>query len=816
MLIKKIQLHNFRIYRNTTFTFDDSKFILLGGSNGFGKTTLIDAIEWCLTGNIERIKKGFDARNTQQTEKDRVENNNGIIKNFDAGKTEKIVVTLYIEIDNEEVIVRRVQQGDSLYATSDFEILNITDESKKVNLKSKLEIDNYYNYHICDVRKSFEFLSSNRREIKSQFTDFLQSRDSVDNFLDELKSYSNDLKLINADLEGTITPDETLSILKEAINELKEKNIISKYPDDKLYEDEKININELSFEELSLQLKEIKSCAYSLAFEKCNIIIKNNEIKKKLVKAKEVADLYTKENENIEYVLKNKYWDDNELKKINDKINVIDLNLKAVDECKTTKRYKELVGEVDAPKCLAEVNDLIVSSEQFEITIKSLTKDIKEREKGNDVIAALTNLITDRKGLFEYKQEGYDNCPLCGSSENFSNVKELAEIASEAELYVNKLKTDIVDLKEDVKKLRVNLGDNLSKIKELLTIELKNKRDEIVSIFDDYNTYNKKTKLFFEKLNQLNISPKLELQLEINKLIDSNLDEVIPDETIDDHYLILRNILTILDYPIRDDQVDDRNIDKIRLGIQSYRSESLLKQELSYEVLKNKIAGINGLLGSKEIEKKMNELKKFTDKNKSINEYIEKNNEYRSNIEKLIKKINTAKLSLEKMELESVGPYLYKIFTKIIKHSVITEFKFKQDASKINPGVTILDQENNNILNTLSQGQLGVLMISYFLANIFKRREETVFNSYFVDDITSSMDDMNILSLVDIVKYELSNEKSAIKQFFFATCNSDLESLFINKMDSFDIKSTKIRFDSYADGEILIQNREPIIFTRKS
>ena len=59
-------------------------------------------------------------------------------------------------------------------------------------------------------------------------------------------------------------------------------------------------------------------------------------------------------------------------------------------------------------------------------------------------------------------------------------------------------------------------------------------------------------------------------------------------------------------------------------------------------------------------------------------------------------------------------------------------------------------------------------MLSFYFANMFKRKKETEFKTYFVDDITSSMDNMNVLSL-DIIKYQLYKKDGVINQFFFST-----------------------------------------------
>lgn len=66
MKIEQIRLHNFKGIQDMTFSMSDASAIVLGGKNGYGKTTLFDAIELVLTGKIERYdnyeKKLFDHR----------------------------------------------------------------------------------------------------------------------------------------------------------------------------------------------------------------------------------------------------------------------------------------------------------------------------------------------------------------------------------------------------------------------------------------------------------------------------------------------------------------------------------------------------------------------------------------------------------------------------------------------------------------------------------------------------------------------------------------------------------------------------------
>ncbi|MCF5353338.1 AAA family ATPase [Pseudomonas syringae] len=55
--LSKVTLKNFKIYGGEPFTvnFEDNRLVLLDGPNGYGKTTVFDAIELAITGNLRRL-----------------------------------------------------------------------------------------------------------------------------------------------------------------------------------------------------------------------------------------------------------------------------------------------------------------------------------------------------------------------------------------------------------------------------------------------------------------------------------------------------------------------------------------------------------------------------------------------------------------------------------------------------------------------------------------------------------------------------------------------------------------------------------------
>ena len=60
MIIQEVELNNFRIYqgRNTIdlSTENDKNIIIVSGKNGYGKTTFLMALAWCLYGRqMEKV-----------------------------------------------------------------------------------------------------------------------------------------------------------------------------------------------------------------------------------------------------------------------------------------------------------------------------------------------------------------------------------------------------------------------------------------------------------------------------------------------------------------------------------------------------------------------------------------------------------------------------------------------------------------------------------------------------------------------------------------------------------------------------------------
>lgn len=201
----------------------------------------------------------------------------------------------------------------------------------------------------------------------------------------------------------------------------------------------------------------------------------------------------------------------------------------------------------------------------------------------------------------------------------------------------------------------------------------------------------------------------------------------------------------------------------------------------------------------REITQKLDSMRK---NNSTLDEKIHEKEKFQTSIKKRAGKIRQKVNNMNNDEVQRVGPYLWNIFVKMIKHTNLKGFDFSvNNARETKTKLAFIDPDNNPILNIISDGQLGAFMLSYLLGNAFLRKDIGSFHCYFIDDITNSMDDINLVSFVDFIKYQLAESKkengenAAIEQFFFSTCDGNLKRMFQYKMEGFEIPVRLIDLD---------------------
>lgn len=802
MQIKQIDIQNFKIYKNKTFKFNDGKLVLLTGSNGFGKTTLMDAIEWCLTGDIKRIKNNYESRNTQAQEKKRADNKQGIIKNSSSGKEEEIKVTLILSYNGADFTFYRKQKQDSLYQSTELVFDSTTTQEFKQKILSLADSDLFYKYYVCDTQKSYRFLNTTRADMKNEFSDFTRSYPKAEQFLKNLDFIIEKTSLKIEVLKNELIAEEEIENVKEAQEHLINELEIIEYPKTPLYHNEICDVRLFS-NNAELQLKKIKCCGYSEAKKHTDLLIDYYVTLKNISDLAALLEINKNLESDINYALEKNLFSISTLNEVKKKYNHIsDL----FTSCSNASNLQEINGVYISISQNMTESDINHYQKLYEnlVTLKTQIEDLNQKiqieENGNSIIRALSDIVNDRDGLWEYQQKIKKECPLCGSNDTFSQFKKADELALEASLYLEQRNSDIISFKNTRRQLFEKQNKDFNSLKSFLLEGLQKELNAVKQKYEQYHLYYNNTKAFFIQLEKADIPINKNYLNAIHDAIQDNQKKLFSDTTLQTLKTETKNLLILLEYDLDTSLNDKESLEQLSLQLSSLIDSDLVLMDFNFDLFKNKLVYLKNHLSQKKIHDLEKRLKHYvtfnankTQEIKTMNEYLYKAKSKKDEMKQILSEI-------EAKELESVGDYLYKIFFKIIKHTQFNNFKFTRDkAVRGMSGACFQDDQKNNILNILSEGQLGVFMLSYFLGNILKRKNETDFRVYFIDDITSCMDDINVLSFIDILKYQLNDSDPAIDQIFFSTCSGNIEALLKNKMEGFGIPWTNIQYLSFQE-----------------
>lgn len=157
--ISKIEVSSFKAFKHIYLDLDESALLTLDGPNGYGKTSIFDAIELLLTGQISRIQNLFSTLLSNRT-KNYADN---LFWNNRSGEND-----LYIKIeftnDERKLVLARHCPADIF--------------KKPANNRA----DNYENFRLYELPEleSFDFTKANLRD--NNFLDEFFGKNFRENF----------------------------------------------------------------------------------------------------------------------------------------------------------------------------------------------------------------------------------------------------------------------------------------------------------------------------------------------------------------------------------------------------------------------------------------------------------------------------------------------------------------------------------------------------------------------------------------------------------------------------------------------------------
>lgn len=776
MIIHKIQMINFRGFRDKTIAFEDKTVVLISAANGIGKTTIVDAIEWCLTGNIGRLKTAFDTRSTNGDE--RKMNTGGILRNRDVGAKAKVKVVLWLFDGEKKRILCREQTKDELNPELSKITIDESEEMAKTFIREYVG-DSFYNFHFCDVQKAINVQSRKRKDLKDFFGEFITNYDEQKQIAENLDIFAEDVERYIEDMKKQKVPKMVIENHEKQLEKAYEDAKQVSYPLTIFYPDEKTEIADLNKEELTAQKAEVANCGYHIVKENLYKLVENEILKSQQSVIKKIVSCWEMKGESIQRAVK---------VGISKNTDAITIREKKFRKLKELSLLKDTIFQDGEAVIALEIDGFAKADfdvdkkaiEGKEKKMKELSAEIELLSKNNKMLKLLSYLSANKQVVIEYRnaafrENGFIRCPVCGSK-SFSTMEE-SLILKEADEYIRQ-NGEAVKIKESDKTLLQTEIETLyqkiinrtkgvvDKVKETLKTEI----DDLKVLKNETQPYFDAVKILQQSRQEIDIEEMTaEKAKELLASVEERLLKEAEEQETRDAY---QQILTVLGYKFENETVQ-QTYEKIKnLITRSYEISNF-----SYELFVSKLNAIDSILANQTLCDLKQKLEDDNKKNKSLDSEIKELQTLKDIASQRAKDIRVVVEKLSKDEYEKVGPTLSKFYNKLARFNSSDGINIIQE----NGGISLVDDKGKNIVNILSNGQISVFMLAHFFAGINARNDREKMKVYFIDDLTACMDDVNMLAFMDLLKYQMTS-KATMEQLFFITCDDRISELLKYKL----------------------------------
>lgn len=764
MKINKVRIQNFKVFEDATINLNSSDIIVFDGPNGFGKTTIYDAIELVFTGRIRRYEdlkaKLIDGR--QVFSENPFQHSNGIGKD--------ILITIELIKNDQTYILERFADATNIEPYIDFSVYKLfVKEDFLSENRTPVDDENLFLTNLLgkNYKSNFQFLNYVEQE-ESLFLlkhDDKKRKNHIGHLFD-LKEFEQKIKRID-DLKrrfDTIftNENEKFGILEQEVNQIKTSIIADQTPTSfvKLLEKKDLFWDQEEIDPSTFDYSEI--IGIDGVLDHLKVFIERKSLFNQYRKNRAVD--YLLENEN----LVNSFFKFHNFLSKKDEIR--ELKAKVTGLQNTIQKLESLSHNAVEESIDLTLYDFIPSDLKttFSLTQQALIANHKELSGLDKIYSDISKSRNDLiEELTDLREAGVSSgeCILCGydwkNIEAFllqieNKSEQIKEINSDKS---NRLQDTFAEFKsETIKQITELINIHLTSLNynkefasQLLDLEDNHFNDliKVLGILEiDYSQY-----LSDEQI--LDVADKLEpFKKEISIIKDTSNAELVETYFLEYFREYFNNELN---------QVDSVTIEQIEAK-KKYLSHKLslsqnqilqTKSTLLLEATKKRDT-------AKEISKKLDNLKKTY--NSSLKSYQKK----------IIKDIET----------------VFHIYSGRIMQSFqggIGLFIFSEkEGIRFQTG----SQKTYDAVFTMSSGQLSALIISFTLALHKKYSQNKLI---LIDDPVQTMDELNLYGFIDLLRNEFYDN-----QIIMST-HEDMMSAFMRyKFKNYNLSEKRINLKELA------------------
>lgn len=784
--IVNLRVKNFKCFDDTKYYEFSIKYdrnpIILSGPNGFGKTTFFDAVELIFSKNITRLDKSIEKRNTNLGKNillNKANKDGYIVLTLQNERKEFLTLFAKILQSNRKLEVENsIQYGDTCDYIETSQLDDFMSEysgwSANINNNMiKYRADNFNVYYYISQAESVHFLKRTITDRKDAMNVLLNTKD-----IEVRRTRVNELIGGKINTTGHLVNDELMDLDKKINAKLELlKKMKGFFQEKGLTKSEKI--------ELNLYERDKDLFIWDSPDIECKDRAENVKSEEKL---KAILSFLDNEKDYYNYMWNNELMNLFQSKGAEDYIKykrffeagkmipeLVEKELKNIDflidifNCSEFFRTEKINVSLYKEDNILKLRTMIPELKHMDFSlIESLVDEIKFLSKSlSSNQKVVDKLVEARKSLHSANDE-YDKnstrCPFCHTS--FGDRISLEKGFEEVDLM-----------------LKISIGENFTQIqikKETLLHAIKSIKDIIKNKLGDLDNTGV-TELIKKKTQLQNFSKDSGRVHKVEKILvyvgNNVLDEQMEDsqKVIEINQLLSKQVKTITNNQFEMnmelysyDMVEKRYKDYLN-ELRSKHMKGQLKARLEY------IQSVVFKHENDETELLKKELVELLKRKKRVaflrDRLVALNKEYGKSIDEY-----------KNMTLKSLRVPLLIYTGKILQdyQNGLGVFVNKDEMRFVSNG-----DAKHDILNTFSSGQLSGFVLAFLFAmnKQYIKKSDDNLGFVLIDDPVQTMDDINISSLIEVLRNDFLD-----KQIIISTHESEKENYILYKFFKYNQK----------------------------